>query len=96
MMQNTLDQNLVEELYSFIQASSISQDDKNVWIEALKNATPEVAFSILSYFQEFPDKIAWATDIFKRKIQAMKNKDSEAWNQILADEEAELARVIGE
>lgn len=95
-MQNTLDQPFTDELKTFIQASSLSEEDKNFWINSLKNATPEIAISILSYFQDFPDKIQWATDIFRRKVQALKTKDENAWNQILTEEEAELERVASE
>lgn len=96
MTEDTLDKNFMEELKAFIQNSSLSHEDKNFWVEALKNATPEIAISILSYFQDFPDKVGWATDMFKRKVEALKTKDENAWNQILAEEEAELEKIATE
>ncbi|MBI3335509.1 MAG: hypothetical protein HY001_03360 [Candidatus Portnoybacteria bacterium] len=92
-MEDVLDQDFIGELKTFIQNSSLSDDDKNFWVEALKNAAPEVAISILSYFQDFPDKIQWATDMLKRKVEAIKSKDENAWNQILTEEEAELEKI---
>ena len=92
-MEDVLEQNFIDELKAFIQNSSLSDEDKKFWVEALKNATPEVAISILSYFQDFPDKIQWATDMFRRKVEALKTKDENAWNQILTEEEAELERI---
>ena len=95
-MENPMEQSFLEEIIAFIQNSSLSDEDKNVWIKSLKNATPEIAISLLSYFQDFPDKVQWATDMFKRKVQALKTKDENAWNQILAEEEQELAQLTQE
>ncbi len=95
-MDDVISQNFTEELNTFIQNSSLSDEDKKFWIDSLKNATAEMAISILSYFQDFPDKIQWATDIFKRKVSALKTKDENAWNQILTEEEEELAKIANE
>lgn len=84
---------LSEEFAEYIEQASLSEDDKRFWLKMLKKAAPEVAFSILSFFQEFPDKIQWGTDILKRKVEAMKTRNKEAWNQILAEEERELTNL---
>jgi len=91
-----MDENFLEELRQLIGQAGIAEEDKGLWLDALKNATPEVLMSILSYFQEFPDKIAWATELFKRKLDASKKKDANAWNKILSEEEEELAKVMAE
>ena len=83
-----------EELTEYIEQASLTEEDKRFWVDMLKKAAPEVAFSILSYFQEFPDKIQWATDLLKGKVKAMKTKNKEAWGQLLAQEEQELTNVI--
>jgi len=83
-----------EEVAEYMEKASLSEDDRRFWSEMLKKATPEVAVSILSYFQEFPDKIQWATSILKRKVEAMKTRNKEAWSQILSEEEQELTNLI--
>jgi len=96
MTEDTFNLDFTDDLKQLIAKADISDKDKGLWLDALKNATPEIAMSILSYFEEFPDKIAWATDLFKRKVEAVKTKDEQAWNKILADEEAELASIASE
>jgi len=93
-MDDLMDENFSEELEEYITKSSLSEEDRRLWVAMLKKAAPEVAFSILSYFQEFPDKMQWATDILKRKIEAMKTRNKAAWSQILAEEEQELTHLI--
>lgn len=83
-----------EEFAECVEKASLSEDDKRFWITMLKKAAPEVAFSILSFFQEFPDKIQWATDMLKRKVKAMETRDKEAWSQILVEEEQDLVNLI--
>lgn len=95
-MFDTVDVTINEELQQVINQASISQKDKGLWLDALRNASPEIAISILSYFEEFPDKISWATDLFKRKIDASKKKDAKTWNKILTEEEEELAQIANE
>lgn len=91
-----MDENFIEELRQLIGQASIAEEDKGLWLDALKNAAPEVLMSILSYFQAFPDKIGWATDLLKRKVQALKTKDENTWNQILTEEEAALTNIVNE
>lgn len=93
-MPEDVTQELPAEFNDILAQSSLSEEDKKFWTKALKNAAPEVVFSILSYFQEFPDKIGWATDMLKRKVDAMKSKNQEAWNKILSEEEQELANIV--
>lgn len=93
-MNDLMDENFSEEIEEYITNASLSEEDRRLWLSMLKKAAPEVAFSILSYFQEFPDKIQWATDMLKRKIQAMKTKNKAAWTKILAEEEQELSNLI--
>lgn len=95
-MQQTLDVDLMSELQEVIAGAPISDQDKGLWLDALKNASPDIAISILSYFEEFPDKIAWATDLFKRKLSAVQSDDEDTWTKILEDEEKELAAITNE
>ncbi|MBI4087041.1 hypothetical protein HY416_03640 [Candidatus Kaiserbacteria bacterium] len=89
-MDDTADANLIEKLAQRLEASSLSDDDKAFWTYMLAYATPDMAFSMLTYMEEFPEKVQWASDILKRKLDALDTKDSAAWQDILADEDAAL------
>lgn len=91
---NQNNQDFTDELKNVIASSPLSQEDKDLWVSALQNAPEDVVFSMLSYFQEFPDKMGWATQTLRRKIEAMKHNDMNAWQEILAEEEAELANMV--
>lgn len=92
-MDDTADAGPIEELAKCLEVSSLSDDDKAFWTYMLAYATPDMAFSMLTYLEEFPDKVQWATDMLKRKLDALAAKDSTAWQAILAEEEAALKEV---
>jgi len=85
----------IKELTEIIQSSSLSENDKGIWVDILKSEiVPKItAIEVLDYLKEFPDKLQQATEMLKRKIKAFKSKDEDAWNQILAEEEAELEAI---
>ncbi len=83
-----------DEIERIIKESSLSEAEKEVWLNAFKNAAPEILAPIFGYLAEFPDKLPWITDILKRKTDAMKKKDGSAWNQILTEETLEIKKII--
>ena len=83
-----------EDITNYIERMSLSDEDKRFWLDRFADTTPEVALGIMEYFETFPDKIKWATDIMKRKQVALDNRDMTAWRQILSEEEQEIQNVI--
>ncbi len=85
-----------EEIKKLIQESGLSEEDRQIWLNALQSAPSEIISALSDYLLEFPDKLSWLTDILKRKMEAMKKKDEGAWNQILAEEALEIKKIIEE
>ena len=89
------------ELKSLIENSQLSLEDKNFWYDILDRIEkyPQIEKEIemclkyvLDIIEEQPDKIKWLTDVFKRKIKAIKNLDKKEWENILEDEEKILSQ----
>ena len=70
----------IKELTEIIQSSSLSENDKGIWVDILKSEiVPKItAIEVLDYLKEFPDKLQQATEMLKRKIKAFKSKDEDA------------------
>ena len=89
------------ELKSLIENSQLSLEDKNFWYDVLDKIEkyPQIRKEIemcleyvLDIIKEQPDKIKWLTDIFRRKVKAIKNLDKKEWENILEDEEKNLSQ----
>jgi len=93
--------NKSKEIRELIRHSQLSLEDKNFWYDILDKIEkyPQIEKEIeiclkyvLDIIEEQPDKIKWLTDVFKRKIKAIKNLDKEEWENILKDEEKILSQ----
>jgi succinate dehydrogenase flavin-adding protein (antitoxin of CptAB toxin-antitoxin module) len=92
-MDDTIQRYTPEEIAIYIANLSISDTDKQFWAGKLSTADRDIASNMLTYFHAFPDKVGWATDILKRQIEALQTQDETAWDQILTEEEQEIAHV---
>lgn len=95
-MENSIEQNSLYELTALIERSSLLQEEKALWANAIPHIGENVAQDILTYLREYPKKISWATELLKKKTEAIKNNDDAAWNNILAEEEVELEKILNE
>lgn len=92
-MEDILTQNIIQRLSEHIMNSSLSQEDKLVWANGIERLDEKTAQDILSYLEELPEDIQWATEMLKRKVEALKNNDISAWNQILTEERIKLESI---
>lgn len=93
-MGENLVQDAIAQLKTYIQGSSLSEEDKEMWIGGMEHLDEETAQDILSYLEEFPQDIGWATETLKRKAEAIKSNDDEAWSEIVAEEKNKLDETI--
>jgi len=93
--------NKSKEIRELIRHSQLSLEDKNFWYDILGKIEkyPQIEKEIemcleyvLDIIKEQPDKIKWLTDVFKRKVKAIKNLDKKEWGNILEDEEKILSQ----
>lgn len=83
----------LEKLIVLIQASSLSQEDKNIWFNTLKDMPPQTWQAMYMTVTASPEDLEQATQLVHKKIAALKDKDDAAWNDILQQEKAELNTI---
>ena len=75
-------------LLNSIETSTLSVEDKKLWSGLLESAPEEITIAMHSFFIDYEGKLPEATEILKGKINAIKNQDTKAWNNILKNEES--------
>lgn len=68
-----------------IQLSSLSDLDKNIWFNAIKELPPEAYAAILGIVAD-PQALADANQLIARKIVALQSSKGELWDQIIKEE----------
>ena len=82
-----------EELKKIIEESSLSEEDKEVWRRAIELNEPELLEMVYNYLAEEPGKLAWLTEMLKKKMEALKNGDKDLWEEIVKGEVEEINKT---
>lgn len=80
-------------LQELIERSSLPENDKKIWLEALENAPPEILAVVYGLVLDYGSDLNAITDFLKRLLAAVKNKNAIDWNSILRDEELFLNKA---
>jgi len=87
---NDGDEKTLNDLIELIQNSSLSEDDKNLWFNAVKD-TPSRFWEALIYgLADTPETMNEVTSLLKQKIKAIEAGDEAMWETIIGQEEKEL------
>mgnify|MGYP001576281545 FL=1 len=85
---------ILERLTALVMASALSDDDKNIWMNAIKDTPPMLWEGFLSSLEGNVSGMIEATELLKQKIQALENGDKEMWKTILDNEQQDLEKLL--
>ena len=83
----------VSDLQQLVDASSLSQSDKDLWLHALEIMDDEQAQSVLDAIADDPQELEALTRNVKLKQVALASGDHALLDQILEDEVEDLSRI---
>jgi len=69
-----------------INSSSLSEEDKEAWIKYASSLSDNLLEHLIYLFNELPDTVTWLNTSLRRKVDALKNNDSQAWTAIVEEE----------
>ena len=84
---------VLDELIAIVRDSPLSDDDKSMWFNAIKDTSPELWEVFLRSLEGNSQLIVEATVLLKQKVNALKTGDEEAWKKILDNEEHDLENI---
>lgn len=77
-----------------VMASALSDDDKSMWMNAIKDTPPILWEGFLSSLEGDSVGIVEATELLKQKVNALETGDKEAWKTILDKEQQDLEKLL--
>lgn len=77
-----------------VMASALSDDDKSMWMNAIKDTPPILWEGFLSSLEGDSAGIVEATELLKQKVNALETGDKEAWKTILDKERQNLENLL--
>ena len=80
-------------LIAVIGESSLNDDDKSMWLNAIKDMSPMFWESVLASLEGGSEAIEETTNLLKQKIQALETGDKHMWKTILDKEKEELENI---
>ncbi len=83
----------LEKATNLIDATNLSKEDKDFWIDQLKQLPPERIKVFIYFLENLPEKLPWLTSLQKRKKQAFDAGDTTTWDALLQEEKAELEKI---
>lgn len=78
-----------EKVLDFLEKSSLSVEDKNLWRDFLEKTTSEKLEGLFSLLKEDPQSLIFFNENLKSKILALKNEDKE-WFSWIVEKEKEF------
>lgn len=63
------------------------------WAERLGAAPENFVKAIVSFFEMFPEEMAWFEDLQKRKEEALAKRDRGAWRAIIEEEKNKIEEI---
>lgn len=75
-------------------SSVLSDDDKQMWMNAISNTPPVLWEGFLSSLEGETAGMVEVTELLKKKVNALEMGDTEAWKTILDNEQQELEKLL--
>ena len=82
-------------LQKIISDSKLKEKDKRALIALFTKAKDEDLKIVLRLFEKNPEQIEIVNNIYKAKIEVLKNKSQKAWRNILRQEYKSLKAIEG-
>lgn len=83
-------------LIRIFDSQNLPEGERNFWLSRLEGAPEEVRANIISLFEAYPQEIMWLRDIQEKKERALKHNDTQAWQEVLQQEEEQLGKLAGQ
>jgi hypothetical protein len=80
-------------LGEFINNSSISQSEKDFWLDLTGYITSEVADDVVNFLTTFPDKTEWAMGTVKKRVELLKKNNPALAQSLMAEDVNELKKL---
>lgn len=93
MTLTLISQTLKKELTEFINKTSLGVEDKELWNRATSQLQEPDAQTLLETLREDPQQLTFLTENLKKKLEAFKNDDDTAWDNIIEEEKAYLEKL---
>lgn len=87
---------LFQKVVDLIRKSNLPEADRNFWYQEIKKVPKEYLFLFLGFLETFPEKLAWFTNLHKRKMEAFAKGDKATWQALLQEEERTINEVTKE
>lgn len=84
----------LERFTILVMGSALSDDDKNMWMNAIKDTPPLLWEGFLSSLEGETTAMIEVTELLKQKIQALETGDKEMWKTILDNEQQDLEKLL--
>lgn len=85
--------NQSDEYKKLVEQSQIPAEDKGLWLKNADTLAGSVLENLIYLFQEMPNSLIWLNGNLKRKIEAVKSGDKDAWSRIITDEKNKISEI---
>ncbi|MCD6085937.1 hypothetical protein J7J37_00025 [bacterium] len=79
-----------EELKNIIEKSNLTQEQKNLWFEAIEYFTEDQISALLEVLKESPQSLNFLTENLEKKKEVFRTKDEKLKEEILKEEKEYL------
>ncbi len=82
--------NKIGDLVRFIQSSSLSEEDRNLWFNAITQMPKEAIQTLWLFMKNAPQDLEEMNELMKRKRDALLKNDVEGFKKIVEEEKSSL------